>query len=56
MINLTLPILGEFHASILMLVVNWIIGWFIIERIRLWREGKRTEQEWNNQFTDDSCQ
>ena len=52
MTHLQLPILGEMYISHLMLIANWLFGWFIVERIRLWIKGERTKFQWRKYYND----
>ncbi len=52
MMHLQLPILGEMYISHLMLIANWLLGWFIVERIRLWIKGEKTKFQWRKYYND----
>ena len=40
------------YISDLMLIANWLFGWFIVERIRLWIKGEKTKFQWRKYYND----
>lgn len=45
---------GQLITNIATMLINWVVGWFIIERIRLILKGIRTRREWNEYYNEQS--
>lgn len=46
--------IGQLITNIVIMLANWVVGWFIIERIRLIFKGIRTRREWNEYYKEQS--
>lgn len=54
MITIELLPISNILINIAGIVINWIIGWFIIERIRMFLKGRKTRKNWNNYYDEQS--
>lgn len=45
---------SQLLTNIGLMFANWVIGWFVIERIRLIIKGIKTRKEWNEYYSEQS--